>query len=52
MDAIFNVTVDSLATYAGVIDNGRSSYELEGLQDAARSRMLKAQVRKMRYMCF
>jgi hypothetical protein len=37
---IFNVTVDSLAAHAGIIDNGHGDQP----PDSLRSRMLKAQV--------
>jgi len=36
---IFNITVDSLATHVGIIDNGH-----EDQPDSVRSRMLKVQV--------
>ena len=39
MDSVLNVTVDSLATHVGIIDNGQGNQP-----DLARSRMLKAQV--------
>ena len=39
MESIFDVTVDSLATHVGIIDNGQP--------DSARSHVLKAQVRNV-----